>query len=91
MLVLVDIMHLGDEADLQEAQDNLDREMSRMGFTKMTELNEPRVRHVYYDLHEVEMGVRPEYLNAKMIELNQRPERYRLECKLTASENMPQT
>jgi hypothetical protein len=88
MLVLIDIMHLGDQVDLQEAQDHLDHEMSTMGFTKLKELNEARVRHVYYELFDMRMGVRPEYLNGKILELNQRPDRYRLECKLIANRNM---
>jgi hypothetical protein len=63
--------------------------MSKMGFTKKKELNEARVRHVYYELYDMRMGVKTDYLNRKMIEMNQRPERYRLECKLIAEKNMP--
>lgn len=88
MLVLVDIMHLGDQVDLQEAQDNLANEMTRMGFTKLRELNEARVRHVCYDLHDMRMGIRPEYLSDRTREMNQRPDRYRLECKLIANQSM---
>ena len=88
MLILIDIMHLGDQTDLQEAQHDLDRKMSRMGFTKLKTLDEARVRHVYYDLHDMRMGLRPEYLNGKMLEMNRRPDRYMLECKLIAHLNI---
>jgi hypothetical protein len=88
MLVLVDITHVGDQVDLQEAQDKLDNVMTRMGFTKLRELNEARVRHVYYDLHDMRMGVGPEYLSDRIREMNQRPDRHRSECKLIANQSM---
>ena len=89
MLMLVEIQHLGDQVILSEAQDELDQEMTKMGFTKLKSLDSPRVRSVYYDLHDMRVGVRPRYLSDKIDQLNRRPDQYKLEGKLIAPKNMP--
>ena len=89
MLLLVEIQHLNDQAILSEAQTELDDEMGKMGLTKIKALDAPSLRSIYYDLHDMRMGVRPQYLSAKIEQLNRRPDQYKLEAKLIAEKNMP--
>lgn len=63
MLVLVEIQHL-DEATLSEAQEDLDVEMLKMGFTKLRTMRvPPNICQVYYDLRDMRVGPRPHYLD----------------------------
>jgi hypothetical protein len=89
MLVLVEIQHLNDQVVLSEAQSELDDEMLRMGFTKVKALDASKLRSVYYDVYDLRVGVRAQYLSAKIGQLNRRPDQYKLEAKLIAEKNMP--
>ena len=83
-------MHLGYHVDLQEAQENLDRVMSAMGLRELRRVDEPNLRRVYYDIDDVTVDVRPEFLHKKMVDLHQHPQGCRLEFKLIATKSMPQ-
>jgi hypothetical protein len=89
MLVLVEIQHLNDQVILSEAQKELDDEMMKMGFMKVKALDAPNLRSVYYDVYDMRVGVRPQYLSDKIAQMNRRPDQCRLECKLIATKNMP--
>lgn len=89
MLVLVEIQHLNDQVVLSEALKELDDEMMKMGFTKVKALDAANLRSVYYDVYDMRVGVRPQYLSSKIDQLNRRPDQYKLEAKLIATKNMP--
>ena len=90
MLVLVDILYSGGEADLQEVQDILNCEMSRMGFEKKKDLKATGVCHVYYDLENIPRGVKPEVVKERIADMDRKPERYRLVYQLIPDKDMPQ-
>jgi hypothetical protein len=89
MLVLLEIQHLNDQVILSEVQNELDDEMMKMGFSKVKALDAPGLRSIYYDVLDMRVGLRPQYLSAKIEQLNRRPDQYKLEAKLIAAKNMP--
>jgi len=84
MRMKVEIMHLGDDALLIEATQRVDGMMYPMGFTRIGIENAANLRTLLYDIHDLRSGIRPEYVASKIVELNDNPTKYRVECKLTA-------
>lgn len=84
MRMVVEIMHLGDQVVRDEATTRIDDTMRQMGFSRIGVHDAPRLRTLPYDIHDLRAGVRPEYLAAKVVELNDNPSQYRVECKLIA-------
>ncbi len=89
MLLLVEIQHLN-EATLLEAQEDLDGEMLKMGFTKLGTMRvPPNICQAYYDICDMSVGLRPHYLSEKINQLNQKPDQFHFEFKLIAQKKMP--
>ena len=83
MRMIVEIMHLGDQVVLVAATARVDGMMYPLGFTRVGAHDALRLRTLHYDIRDPRSGVRPDFLSAKIVELNDDPSHYRVECKLT--------
>jgi hypothetical protein len=89
MSMLLLVQHF-DEATLLEAQEDLDGEMPKMGFTKLGTMRvPPNICQAYYDIYDMSVGLRPDYLSGKINQLNQKPDQFHFEFKLIAEKKMP--